>query len=465
MRALRGAGWGPELRATLQLALPVIVAELGWMLMGVVDTFMVGRLAPEAIGAVGLGGILFFTAGVFGMGLLLGLDTFVSQAFGAGDIGECHRWLRAGVHLACAITPLLMLINMAFIQGLPLVGLHPRVRQLTSPYMAVLAWSTLPLLLYACFRRYLQALGLVRPVMITLLVANLVNAGFNWLLIFGRWGFPALGVAGSAWSTVIARVFMAVALLAVIVWHERRERLGLGRLSFLHVEWDRIRRLLRLGTPAALQITAEVGVFGAVVALAGRIDPVALAAHQVALNIASVTFMVPLGLASAGAVRVGHAVGRRDPSGAARAGWSAIAIGAAFMTVSAAAFLAVPGLLVRLFTADAAVIATGITLLRVAAAFQLFDGIQGVTTGALRGLGDTRTAMIANLVGHWLIGLPVAAFAAFQLHYGVVGLWAGLSISLTLVGLVLLLVWRRHLVTLEPRLAAHAVSAGPLASR
>ena len=454
MHGRQSGGWGPELAETLRLAWPVIVAELGWMFMGVVDTLMVGRLAPEAIGAVGLGGIIFFTVAVFGMGVLLGLDTFVSQAFGAGNLDECHRWLRAGVHLSFLLTPLVMLVTFGLLHALPLLGLHPQVRALTIPYVAVLIWSTLPLLLYASFRRYLQALGLVRPVMITLIGANLVNAGFNWLLIFGRAGFPALGVAGSAWSTVIARGAMAVVLLGVIVRHERRHQLGLGDVSFLEIEWDRIGRLVKLGTPAALQITAEVGVFGAVAALAGRIDPVALAAHQVALNIASVTFMVPLGLASAGAVRVGHAVGRRDAPGAKRAGWSAIALGAGFMTAAALVFLIAPGWLVRLFTADAAVVATGITLLRVAAAFQLFDGVQGVTTGALRGLGDTRTAMTANLVGHWLIGLPFAAFVAFRLGFGVVGLWAGLSLGLTLVAIVLVRVWRRHLERLTERLAA-----------
>lgn len=464
MHGRQSGGWGPELAETLRLAWPVIVAELGWMFMGVVDTLMVGRLAPEAIGAVGLGGIIFFTVAVFGMGVLLGLDTFVSQAFGAGDLDECHRWLRAGVHLSFLLTPGVMLVTFGLLQALPFFGLHPAVRALTIPYVAVLIWSTLPLLLYASFRRYLQALGVVRPVMLTLLGANLVNGAFNWLLIFGRGGFPALGVAGSAWSTVIARVAMAVVLLVVIVRHERTHQLGLGSLSFLEVEWNRIGRLVTLGTPAALQITAEVGVFGAVAALAGRIDPVALAAHQVALNIASVTFMVPLGLASAGAVRVGHAVGRRDAAGAGRAGWSAIALGAGFMTAAALVFLVAPGWLVRLFTADAAVVATGVTLLRVAAAFQLFDGVQGVTTGALRGLGDTRTAMTANLVGHWLIGLPFAAYVAFRLGYGVVGLWAGLSLGLTLVAIVLVRVWRRHLAWLADRLAAAPGAALPVSA-
>jgi MATE family multidrug resistance protein len=447
------AAVGRELGPTLALAWPVILAELGWMFMGVVDTVMVGRLAPEAIGAVGLGSILFFSAAVFGMGVLLGLDTFVSQAFGAGDLRECHRWLRDGVHLACLIAPVLMLVVFGLQLGLPYLGLHPAVRKLTEPYVAAVSWSSLPLLLYAAFRRYLQALGLVRPVMVTLLAANIVNAVFNWILIFGKLGFPAMGVVGAAWATVAGRVFMAGALLAVIIGHERRHRVGLRDVSFLHVEWPRLWKLMRLGTPAATQLTAEVGVFGAVAALAGRIDPVALAAHQVALNVASVTFMVPLGLASAGAVRVGHAVGRRDAAGAANAGWAAITIGATFMGTAAIVLLVAPGVLVNLFTSDPAVFGTGVALLRVAAAFQLFDGLQGVTTGALRGLGDTRTAMLANVFGHWIIGLPVAAYVGFGLHLGVIGLWGGLSLSLTLVGIVLIAVWRRRLVELQRTLS------------
>lgn len=436
------------MRPTLALAWPVIIAELGWMLMGVVDTLMVGRLAPEAIGAVGLGSILFFSVAVFGMGLLLGLDTFVAQAYGAGNLRECHRWLRDGVYLALAATPLLMGILIALLAVLPALGMHPDVEGLTAPYLLIITMSTLPLLLYAAFRRYLQALGLVRPVMVTLVLANLLNAAVNWVLIFGHFGLPALGVEGAAWATIASRLLMAGTLFAVIVLHEREHRTGLFDVSW-RPDWARVWRLLRLGSPAAMQITAEVGVFGAVAALAARIDPVALAAHQVALNIAGVTFMVPLGMSSAGAVRVGHAVGRGDAYAAGHAGWAVIVLGVSFMMAAAIAFLSVPALLVRLFTPDEAVIATGVALVRVAAAFQLFDGMQVVTTGALRGLGDTRTPMLTNLAGHWLFGLPVGAWCAFVLGWGVVGLWIGLSLGLILVGLTLLVVWRRRIHRLQ----------------
>ncbi|HEX6212423.1 MAG TPA: MATE family efflux transporter [Methylomirabilota bacterium] len=437
-----------ELWPTFTLAWPVIVAELGWMLMGVVDTLMVGRVAPEAIGAVGLGSILFFSVAVFGMGLLLGLDTFVSQAYGAGNLRECHAWLRDGVHLAVAATLPLTLILAGLVALLPALGLHPAVQTLTGPYLLIVTASTLPLLLYAAFRRYLQALALVRPVMVTLILANVINAIANWVLVFGHLGVPALGVVGAAWATLASRTFMAAGLLGVILQREREHRTGLRDVSW-RPHPARVWRLVRLGTPAATQISVEVGAFGAVAALAARIDPVAVAAHQVALNIASVTFMVPLGLSSAGAVRVGHAIGRGDVPGAGHAGWAALAVGGTFMATAAVVFLAVPGLLVRAFTPDAAVIATGMVLVRVAAAFQLFDGLQVVATGALRGLGDTRTPMLANIAGHWLIGLPIGAWCAFGLDLGVVGLWLGLSLSLILVGATLLVAWHRRIHRLQ----------------
>jgi multidrug resistance protein, MATE family len=429
-----------EFRPMLALAWPVVVAELGWMLMGIVDIIMVGRLSPEAIGAVGVGSALFVAVAVFGMGLLLGLDTFVSQAYGARSLVDCHRWLLHGVYLALVLTPPVMLAALGLVGTMHWWGLHAGVESLTAPYLATVAWSSLPLLLYAAFRRYLQAMNVVRPIMLVLLTANLVNVAVNWLLIFGNLGFPALGTAGAAWATVLSRVYMAVALAAIIVWHERRARTGLFATP-LRVESARLWRLFALGLPAATHLTAEVGVFAAATALAGRLDPIALASHQIALNVAGASYMVPLGVASAGAVRVGQAMGRRDPAGVRRSGWTAIAIGLGFMACAALAFLLIPHAIIGLFTIDAAVIATGASLLLIAAVFQLFDGLQGVVTGVLRGLGDTRTAMVSNLAAHWLVGLPLGYVLCFVLGWGVQGLWMGLCISLIVVGLALVGVW------------------------
>ena len=236
---------------------------------------------------------------------------------------------------------------------------------------------------------------------------------------------------------------MAAWLLIVIVRHEAHVTPSL-RETPLGLDLSRVRRLFVLGFPAAGQMVLEVGVFAAATALAGRVSSNALAAHQIALNFAALTFMVPLGVSSAAAVRVGQAIGRRDPLGAASAGWTAIAIGVGFMSGAAIVFLAMPRGLIRLFTDDAAVLETGVALLFVAAVFQLFDGLQGVTTGALRGLGDTRTAMLWNLAGHWAVGLPLGYLLCFRWGLGVVGLWWGLSVGLTICGVALILVWIRE---------------------
>jgi MATE family multidrug resistance protein len=236
---------------------------------------------------------------------------------------------------------------------------------------------------------------------------------------------------------------MAGYLLAAIIYYEHRHQMGLRAVSF-RVDFARIRRLVQLGLPAALQITLEVGVFAAATTLAGRLGAVPLAAHQVALHTASMTFMVPFGLSSAAAVRVGQAVGRGDADGVARAGWTAIAIGAAFMSLAALCFVIFPREIIRLYTPDESVIATGVLLLTIAAFFQLFDGMQGVATGALRGVADTRTPMLAHLVADWGIGLPLSYYLCFALDWGAAGLWVGLSAAMTLVGITLLFVWKRR---------------------
>jgi MATE family multidrug resistance protein len=439
-----------ELRPLMRLAGPVILAEVGWMSMGLVDTIMVGPLGPAAIAATGMGSSVFTAIAIFGMGLMLGLDAYVSQAHGAGDERECLLWLHQGVWLACSLAlPVMALTWLAF-STLDLWGLHPETRRLVGPYMQAISTSALPLLLYAAFRRYLQGMHVVRPIMIALITANIINAGGNWVLIYGHLGMPALGVAGSAWATVAARVYMAAFLyLAIRTVHRQRghrhPRVALG------IDPARIRRLITLGFPAASQVALEVGVFAAATALAGRLDPVSSGAHQIALNIASLAFMVPLGLASSAAVRVGYALGSGDASRAALAGWTALASGCVIMTTIGLIFFLWPEALLRVFSSDPRIIEIGVGLLAIAAAFQLFDGTQAVVTGALRGIAETRMPMLVNVVGHWFLGLPVGYALCFRFGWGVQGLWIGLSIGLVVAALVLTVVWWRKTGMLEMR--------------
>ena len=444
-----------ELRPLVRLAGPVVLAEIGWMSMGLVDTIMVGRLGPAAIAATGMGSGVFTAIMIFGAGLMLGVDALVSRAAGAGRVDDCLRWLHQGVILALLVSPAIMLVTWLAFITIDAWGLNPQIAVLAKPYLEVIALSAFPLMLYAAFRRYLQGIHVVRPVMYALVSANLVNAAANAILIYGRFGAPALGVTGSAWSTCIARVYMAAFLYIAIRREHRRRGAAHPHLPFVF-DIERLRRLAALGAPAASQITLEVGVFALATALAARLDAVSSASHQIALNIVSVVFMVPLGLASAGAVRVGHAVGARDVRRARRAGWTALILGGAVMIVLGLMLFLFPVPMLSVFTTDARVLEIGSRLLAIAAAFQLFDGTQAVTTGVLRGIGDTRTPMMVNVIGHWVLGLPVGYALCFRFAWGVTGLWIGLSIGLIFCAVALTATWIARTRHLELPPDAHA---------
>ena len=427
----------------IALAIPVVLAELGWMTMSVVDIIMVGGLGPAAIGGIGIGGSAFYSFAVFGMGLLLGLDTLVSQAHGAGNRGDCHRSLAQGIYLALILTLPLMCLFTLMPPVFFSLGINPQVANFAAAFVRTLAWSTLPLLLYGAFRRYLQGTGHVRPVMFGLVSANLVNWFFNWLLIQGKWGFPSLGVVGSALSTCIARVYMASVLGLCIWWFERTLQPSFAK-SLGKPNWARLVLLLRIGLPAATQILLEISAFGIAAVLAGRLNPEALAAHQIAINCASVTYMVPLGTASAAAVAVGHALGRREPERARRSGFIAIALASGFMLCSAVMFLLIPRQIVSVYTNDPGVRTIGVGLLAWAARLQLFYGVAYLATCALRGMGHTRAARLINLAGYWLFGLPIGYLLCFRLGYGVYGLWCGLTLALIVIAVILLHFWNCH---------------------
>jgi len=445
-----------EFRPMLRLAAPLAVAELGWMFMGIVDTVMAGPLGPAAVGTGSLGSMIFFPTATAGTGMLFGMDTLVAQAFGANDQQDIRRTLVNGVWLGTALAPLVALILWATIPVTRAAGVNPRVMTMLGPFIGNLIWGVWPLLMYAALRRYLQAMNIVKPVTFALVSANIVNAGGNWVLMYGHWGVPSLGVAGSALSTSLSRAYLAGVLAVVVIWNERRT----GNLLF-HISWRpdlaRIRRLIQLGLPAAGQILFEGAVFAVVTVMVARLDEASLAAHGIAVNVISTTYMVPLGISSAAAVRVGQAYGRRDIHGAEVAGWTALLLSALFMGAAGLLLAVVPQFIVRLYIGNAAVIAMGALLLRIAAVFELFDGFQVVTGGALRGLGDTRTPMLVHLAGYWAVGMPVAYTLCFPVGWGAAGIWVGLSAALVLIGAALVMFWKRAI-----RIAAPP--SGPLVS-
>jgi multidrug resistance protein, MATE family len=434
-----------ELRPTLHLALPLILAEIGWMSMVIVDTMMVGRLpySAEAIGAVSISSSLFLVFAFFGEGLLIGLDTLVSQSFGAGRREDCHTSLVNGIYLSFAIAPFLVIPVWIIPRYFERFGVTHPVAVLAAPYMRTLSAGLVPLLLYFAVRRTLQGMNMVRPIAFALITANLVNFIGNYILIYGKLGFHAYGVTGSGIATCISRGYLALVLVVYLLWYDGRHKTELLKTP-VQPDLTRIRQLIALGFPAALQQTAEITVFAIVASLIARLGPVAQAGHQIALNTVAFTYMVPLGLSSAAAVRVGQALGRRSPADARNAGNTAILLGASFMSTMSVALLVFPRLIARIYTFDETVIHSAATLLIAGAAFQLFDGIQTVATGALRGTGDTRTPMLCHFSAYWLMGLPLGTYLCFRRHWGALGLWVGLSLSLILIGILLLIFWRRR---------------------
>lgn len=433
-----------EVRPMLRLAVPIVLAELGWMTMSIVDTIMVGhqRDSAVAIGAVSLSSILYYMVAIFGTGLMLGLDTLVSRSYGAGDLEDAHRSLINGVYLSLGLTPVLMGLVWLWAPIVRMLGIPEPLTAQAIPYLRALNWGTLPLLLYFAFRRYLQGVNLVKPVMFSLISANLVNFIGNWAFIYGHLGFRAMGTVGSGWSTCVARAYMALVLMIYALYYDIRHKTGLRQVS-RKPHFPRVWELLALGFPAASQIGVEIGVFAVATTLIGKLGALPLASHQIALNTISFTYMVPLGVGSAAAVRVGQALGRRDAHGASRAGWTALTLGASFMACTALALCLAPKYIARIYTPDPAVIRAASVLLFIGAFFQLFDGLQAVATGALRGAGDTRTPLICHLVYYWAVGLPLGAYLCFRANWGVAGLWTGLCVALILIGITLLDAWRR----------------------
>ncbi len=430
-----------QFREMVALALPIAAVQLGLMAMGVVDTVMVGHLSAEALAAVALGTVYFFAVAIFGMGTLLALDPIAAQAVGAGDREAVAHAIQRGLLLAGLLcVPVCLLL----IPASPvLLSLHQPANlvAIAGPFCLVSAAGVPGFLAFVVLRQGLQAEGRTRGILITVLVANLANVGLNWVLIFGHLGVAPLGPIGSAWATVASRTLLPL-LLLVFEWPHLRTQLFPRRSGLLAS--GPLLQMLRLGVPIGFQHQLEYGVFGVVGLVMDTLGAAEMAGHQIALNLASLTFMVPLGIGSAAAVLVGQAAGAGDRRRAGQSAGAALILALLFMSSTAAVFLSAPGWLANLYTSDRRAAAVAVLLIPLAGIFQVFDGLQVVSIGALRGLADTRTPMVANVLGFWVVGLPIGLWLAFHVGLGAVGLWWGLVIGLVAVGLTLVarLAWR-----------------------
>lgn len=425
-----------ELREMLRLAGPVVFAQVGIMMMGVVDTAMVGRVSPSTIAAVALGHVYWVNLMLPGLGLLLVLDPIISQAVGAKDGEAIARGIQRGIILALALS---IPCSLLLIPGELFFGFLRQPPDVTPIAATFSRWSmlgVLPFYLFIVFRQSLQAMNQTRAVVIAIVVANVMNVVLNWALIYGHAGLPALGAVGSAISTVISRWTM-LAVIVAIGWRELHSAIMPWRTESMRLE--PLLKMIRVGLPVAFQQWLEVAVFAMGAVWIGWFGTVPLAGHEIALNLASITFMVPLGVGSAAAAIVGRAIGRGDLAAAKRDAVAALVVGVTFMVMAAGLFLAIPGTIAAIFASDSATVAMAAALIPIAGLFQIFDGIQVVALGVLRGTGDTRIPMFLHLGGFWGIGIPLSLVLGFTVGMGPQGIWWGYVGSLAAVAVMQLM--------------------------
>ena len=441
--------WRAELGATLALAWPLILSNLTMALIQATDVVLLGWLGPRQLAAAALGLNLTFALALICIGVITASSPMMASALGSrrSAVRDVRRTFRQSLWIAVSLTlPLWALLWFAEPIILAL-GQQPDLARDAGLFLHGYSWSILPFLLFQCMRNFVAALERPGWILAISAVGIVANALLAWALIFGHFGLPAWGIFGAGLASSIVWTGLAIGLAIVIVRDRQFRRFHLfGR--WWRADWPRFRRVWRLGLPIGLTMGFEGAVFGAAAYLMGLIDAESLAAHAVALQIAALTFMVPMGFGQAATVRVGLALGRGDKPGIARAGWTAYALGVGFMAAMALVIWSFPHALVGLFlepiAANARVISLAVAFLGVAAIFQIADGAQVVGAGMLRGLHDTRVPMIFAFIGYWAIGIGVGVWLAFARGWQGVGIWVGLAIGLAVVAALMLVRWMRR---------------------
>lgn len=420
-----------ELSAHIRLAIPLATQQLGFQLMGTVDAALLGRYDDTALAAAGVGNNLLFAITSVGVGIVMGLDTVLPQAIGAGRRDDARRLLGAGLRLAILSGLACTLAVLAMPVILDLAGVPAEVASAARVYVDLRAIGIVPFLLSIALRSYLAAHNITWPLITAMIAGNLANAALDLVLIYGAGPIPALGVGGAALGTVCVQIAIVAIYFAGVRAIDGAPRPASTRADLAEI--------LRYGLPISGHLFAEIGIFGVATVLAAHMGKVPAAAHSIALGLASFTFSVAVGIGAATSVRVGHAIGAGDRALARRRGALGLQIGLAVMSCFAAVFVVASGALASLFTDQVVVIAATIPLLQIAALFQLSDGTQAIAAGALRGIGDTRATFVGNVIGHYGIGLGVALALGFGAGLGAPGLWWGLSAGLTATAIYLVL--------------------------
>lgn len=444
------APWRAEVRAMIALAWPMVLTNLGQTAMTTTDVMMMGRLGPDALAAGTLGANLYFSPMIFGLGLILAVSPMIAFELGRKrhSVRDVRRTVRQGLWIATLVALPIWLLLWHSQEILLAMGQRPDLAADAGAYVGAMQWAVLPFYGFIVLRSFISALERPGWALVIVFAAVGVNALLNWCLMFGNLGFPAWGLFGAGVTTTFASLFMFAGMAAVVMLERQFRRYRLfGR--FWRADWPRFRELVRLGLPIAGILTFEVTIFNAAALLMGLIDAVSLAAHAIAIQVASISFMVPMGISQAATVRVGRAFGAGDRDGASLSGWTAFVMGVGFMALMALVMLLLPRLLIVAFVdldapVNGPVVELAITFLALAALFQIADGAQAVAGGMLRGLQDTAVPMVMAAVGYWGVGLPLGVVLAFWFDLGGVGIWIGLSSGLGVVSALLIARWLRR---------------------
>ena len=426
-----------QVKTTFLLAYPVMLSQLGQVAVGVADSMMVGRLGALELAASSLANSIFFVILMFGIGISMGLTPLVSKSFGKGKTHQISRLFSNSLLINFLTSLVLFGIVLLFSQNLSILNQPKEVEVLALPFLLIITASLLPLMVFQTFKQLVEGFSQTKQAMFITVAANLVNVFLNWLFIWGNWGFPELGFLGAAWATLISRILMMVLMGAYVLYSKRYADFGL-RIFRFKPNWTLCKRVLKIGIPTGFQFIFEVSAFSAAAIMMGWIGVNALAGHQIALNLASISYMMATGLATAGMIRVSHYIGKEDYKGMREAGMVAFGMVATFMFVCALLFFLLRFFLPTLYIDDPQVISLAASLLVLAGLFQLSDGIQVVGLGVLRGLEDVKVPTIVTFLAYWGLGLPLGYLLAFKLGFAEKGIWIGLLIGLTLTAGMLL---------------------------
>jgi MATE family multidrug resistance protein len=435
---------------TLQLAYPVVIGQLGIIMMGVVDSIMVGKLGAAPLAAASLGNSLTFIILIIGIGVSLAVTPLVAIAVGANKFEDCGVYFRQSL-LVNSVLSIVIALIVFFASDLIIYFDQPLdVQTQAKSYMKIIGLSAIPLMLFQTYKQFIEGLSVMRPAMIIAILANIINAGANWILIFGKFGFPALGLDGAGWATFASRCFMAFTMMGFVMTNKFFKQYDVS-FHFKSINWNVIKKILSLGLPSGFQYFFEVGAFSFAVIMVGWLGTKQQAAHQIAINLASISFMAVLGISAAGSIRVGNAVGQKDIHETRRAGFTASLLGASIMFCSGVIFILFRNFLPTLYVNDEAVIPIASSLLVIAALFQLSDGVQAVGIGILRGLTDVKIPTAITFIAYWVVGLPIGYLLGFTLELGVQGVWVGLLLGLTTSAILLTLrfnIRSKHIITI-----------------